>query len=409
VNRKLKRFARGRARSGERGTRGRARKMKVRHAAGPHKRARRKWTPERILKILRREWRAGRDVRSNAILERLGGLYRAALRHFRTWRRTREAAGVPLPLRRRKWTPERILATIKRRWRAEKSWSSRSAASDEGGLYAAGVSEFGSWPNALDAAGIPPGERRRKPYAPRKGAISDEQIRTLLRSMAREGAPVHYTAMKRSHPRLLYTALKRHGPWSATLRAAGLDPDRVSLKKTPSRERVVEALRAEHEAGRTLLTHRILREIPWLYGAARRFFRSWPEALLAAGVAPRLERPAWTREKILRTLRQDSTSGLDLRMAIFRKRHRALVDEAKRHFGGWRQALRAAGISRPPPRVASKWPRERILGKLKRRWMAGSCLSRSSLTGSWQGLYDAAVREFGSWKEALCEAGVPSQ
>jgi hypothetical protein len=113
-----------------------------------------KWIPKKIRQALHEERLSGRPLNSHAMLSRRGGLYRAALELFGSWRRALQAVGIPLPPRKRKWTRERILSTLSRRHLAGKPPSAKKALLEEGGLYAGAVREFGSWERALKTAGV---------------------------------------------------------------------------------------------------------------------------------------------------------------------------------------------------------------------------------------------------------------
>jgi hypothetical protein len=102
---------------------------------------------------------------------------------------------------------------------------------------------------------------------------------------------------------------------------------------------------------------------PALYMAARRAYGTVRAALRAARVrAPdaRSTAPRWTRVRLVREIRNRHRSG----QAMTARHQSALVDAARAVFGGWRQALQAAGVpavprGRPPeqtPRVAPPPP-----------------------------------------------------
>jgi len=78
-------------------------------------------------------------------------------------------------------------------------------------------------------------------------------------------------------------------------------------------------------------------------------------------------------------------------------------------FGGWRRAIRAAGLD--PEKVCTrrrKWTRESIIGEIRRLRRAGVDLSHSAAKRTHQYLVVAARRteHFGSWRVAVEAAGI---
>ena len=98
---------------------------------------------------------------------------------------------------------------------------------------------------------------------------------------------------------------------AAAKRAAGFPPDSSRWSK----ERVIECIQDLH-VKRTPLTP-VSRHDPRLVSAAKRYFGSWANALVAAGVLR--DKPRQNRKKSLRST-------------------------ARRYFGGFPQAVRAAGL-----------------------------------------------------------------
>jgi len=171
------------------------------------------WTKSFIRNWIRREWKRGRDIRSGAMKRNENALYTAACRRFGGWYPALRAAGVrgikertprrwdagkliralkefgpdatyaeieakdagllsvlpryfgsytnarraagfvpSLPRRRRLWPRERILEIIRSRALSHPRLRTRDF-SDLGGMWTAAMEIFGSWPNAVRAAG----------------------------------------------------------------------------------------------------------------------------------------------------------------------------------------------------------------------------------------------------------------
>ncbi len=141
---------------------------------------------------------------------------------------------------------------------------------------------------------------------------------------------------------------------------------------------------------------------------AREFFGSWDRALRGIGLDPekiRLARPTenLTREDVIARLKQrrENPPG--------EKDDSALANAARKYFGSWNAALRAARIE--PTAGPSQWARAskaKILAELRRRKRTGEPLRsvRAASEKRGKALRDRAGKLFGSWNAALVAAGI---
>lgn len=98
---------------------------------------------------------------------------------------------------------------------------------------------------------------------------------------------------------------------------------------------------------------------------------------------------------VLELLRELSTDGVAPSSGL----DRVLYRDAVRCFGSWDAAVEQAGLRR---RQHERHSRDGILAELA----AASAYGFAPSTGTARGLYDRAVRVFGSWSEACAAAGV---
>jgi len=177
-----------------------------------------KWTRERIIReILRRE-SAGQplDVGRRDPVE--CSLYQAAARVFGSWRNAVMAAGISADKARvhDPWPPSRVLAGIKSLARRKRPVTPRELKRQYRFLVAAAQRCFGSWPKAVVAAGIDPGKFRRG------GTWTKDRIIEAILKRALHGQPLNSHSMK---PKSLVEAgAKVFGSWGAAIQAAGIDP-----------------------------------------------------------------------------------------------------------------------------------------------------------------------------------------
>ena len=161
-------------------------------------------------------------------------------------------------------------------------------------------------------------------------------------------------------------------------------------------------------AGHSLQADNVQASNELLYVAAMSEFGSWETALVYAGVSVRdVGRfRDLSPERIKQQLRRLCTTGYDLGAKVNQDRDRALYDAARQHFGGWRDALAAAGINlaNVTHRKPKNLDRETMLLWLRNRHSAQQTLVYTEVCLENRDYALAIRREFGSWAKAIEEA-----
>ena len=113
------------------------------------------------------------------------------------------------------------------------------------------------------------------------------------------------------------------------------------------REEVIRQVVQRDVEHRALLEEQVLQESPELHTAACEHFGTWHTALNYAGI--NLRRVSTdhkcSEEEVLRTIRYLCCNGYNLTANHNIRRDRRLYEAARQHFGTWRRALCAAGIN----------------------------------------------------------------
>lgn len=296
---------------------------------------------EVVRAILRMELE-GTSLKSRDVRENNPVLFTVAHRHFRCWGDALRAAGVDAEAvaRRRKWTVDRILRTIRALHRQGVALNYSSAIQTDYGAVQKAAKLLGSWDNALRAAGFDPAKVRlaRQPW-------TREEILDLIRSRAAAGLPIKSYNIE---PRSAEIASRRiFGSWRGALRAAGFGSE---LRRWPvwTEVSVVEGILLRQQAGQPLYCAAAAHEASRLYDAARRLFGKWEHALEAAGIDPATVRrrcPPWTPDSVLAELRRRRKSGT--LTATPTMEPVSLKRACGQFFGGWLQAIEAAGLKLP--------------------------------------------------------------
>lgn len=127
-----------------------------------------------------------------------------------------------------------------------------------------------------------------------------------------------------------------------------------------------------------------------------------PYGMAAAGLTEMYRPPrptrSWTKALVLEAIQAWDQQGRPL--TDVSKQDQGLYCSAKQLFGSWRATLRAAGFE-SAHRV---WNKRAIVNEIRDRRQQGQSLS-SGLSAN-TNLAAAAARHFGTWRNALIAAGV---
>jgi hypothetical protein len=134
-----------------------------------------------------------------------------------------------------KWTKAKVLKNIRQARRQRLILNSGEARNSMGRLYRAAVRHFGSWKNALEEAGIRYDTvARRGPFE----SWSVERVVREILDLKTKGVERNYSYLQAHHAKLYAAARNCFGSWAEALRIAGAQPGQRphSTPLTPSRE-----------------------------------------------------------------------------------------------------------------------------------------------------------------------------
>lgn len=229
----------------------------------------------------------------------------------------------------------------------------------------------------------------------------EELIDDLHQTTEKLGRPPKSTEVA-EHCQFSIMPYKRvFGKWNDALRAAGLELHRRS---SISEEELLDDLRrVAAEVGRTpaesdVRDHGDFADITYIDR-----FGSWNDAVRAAGFEPNLRYDVTEHELIEEIHRLKEECGRTPRQDDMAERGKFGVNRYWNHFGGWNNALDAAGIR---PNVLRDIPEEDLLDKLRR--VADEYDSTAAAYMNAYGQYSERpyFRQFGSWDAAVEAAGL---
>lgn len=114
-----------------------------------------------------------------------------------------------------------------------------------------------------------------------------------------------------------------------------------------NRNELIDQLRQRHETGQTLVWHKVCLENRTFSTAVKTAFGSWKRALIAAGLADESNNGSgskWDLPRILDAIRRRQNEGKSLQCSHVRKETAALVSAARRYFRTWDEAVAAATL-----------------------------------------------------------------
>lgn len=302
----------------------------------------RHWSRSRVKGEVLRFSRRGAALSWREVSQQNATLAWAGRRLFGSWERVIRACGIPYDgvRKHRAWTPASLVAAISARESRGAKLNSAAVRREDYGLLQAAVAQWGSWANALRAAGIDPGEHR----ACRRWTPTN--VAQTIRSFGRVPG---LRELKRIDSGLLDAACRHYGSYRAAVAAAGLEaPARNAPRKWPL-VKVLDEIRRRAASGLSVRATDIQREFRGLGAAGQREFGTWPQAVQAAGVPypRRAEGWKWPRRRIMEVIQARVARGRDIRNTTMRRQFGGLWWAGCREFGTWRAAVEAAGVKYP--------------------------------------------------------------
>jgi hypothetical protein len=240
----------------------------------------RSWNAELVLAEIKTWHEQRQPLYSHYMRQHFQELLAAGIRYYGSWRVAVQTAGIEYDGVRkyRDWSKERIVQTIQELQSQGVDLSFRSMMLSKYApmVYAAiRANHFGSWKNALSAAGLAPEEIYR--YR----SWDDDAILHEIRSLSNQGADLSSKKMDETANPLIATARRRFGSWGAAVERAGLDYTQIRRRKRWTAEMILDGIRERQAEGKSLRSGVVRQENPALFAAAckPRFFGSWALAV----------------------------------------------------------------------------------------------------------------------------------
>lgn len=419
-----------------------------------------------IIEEIRRRDEAGLPLGGRPLIEgphRDTALQITARKYFGSWKEALKEAGVSAPEEvawKRERVPvyatrEAVVEELKRRHAAGepvRAYQLQQGSEADRELLLDSYLHFGPHVEALKAAGlrrdgrsiVPPPRKTFKPRKPRPPrpptGPTREEVLEFIRDRAEKGLHLNCDKISRSGGRRMANAARRiFGHWRAALKAVGLEvPDSKTGSRRnppPTREEIIAFMHKRVEDGLTLSSFQLAKKNPGnrYYRTAKQVFGSWENALRAAGFDPqeiiarfstrpkaepkppkvRKPRPKpreiFSEEFILETMRTRLAENKSVRSKdVTKEEGFHFAKSVRARFGKWSNLLEKLGVESPTgKRPVDRPSKEEIIAYLQARVAEEKSVSSPQLTLTSEGarIYNAGVKEFGSWHGALRAAG----
>jgi hypothetical protein len=179
-----------------------------------------------------------------------------------------------------------------------------------------------------------------------------ERVLTKIRLLRKKGVPLYPAYVLKHYAALFSAALRIFRSWPNALVAAGFE---VSGSPHDGRRGVLRAL---HDA----LEQHAENDLPDKLKLYAAYYFGSLEKAKAALKTDRRFRAGWNKRKIIAANRERHRLGKPLGYAAARRDNPALASAAEAYFGTWGNALYAAGFD-PNLYLRGKWRKRRMIAK----------------------------------------------
>lgn len=113
----------------------------------------------------------------------------------------------------------------------------------------------------------------------------------------------------------------------------------------------------------------------------------------------------WTSDKVHHEIKKFYDKGEELRPKNVKGKYGGLYYAAIKYCGSWKNAVNEAGLNYENL-IGEPWTAESVLEEIKNLFHKGEDLSTKNVRNKWKSLHNAAYRHFGSWQKACDVLGI---
>lgn len=231
---------------------------------------------------------------------------------------------------RNKWDKETIINQILELKNSSQPLNAISVMNDNLKLYGAARTHFGSWKNAIIAAGLDYNEINKKL---RETNWSKDVIATEIQKIASEGGNLRSDFIQKHNTKLHSAAQRYFSSWKEAIEYAGFNYDNIKQIKW-TKETIIMSILDLYNNNQDISSSTMQKTQMPLFQAGCRIFNSWANAVNAAGIdySAIKKQAEWSEESILKELNDIFNKTNDYSVTNVLKVNASLYQAAKRHF-----------------------------------------------------------------------------
>jgi len=239
-----------------------------------------------IRRIVEREMQ-GHGLTEEAVLQDAPELHQSACALFGTWDTALKYAGVSRRRVRAKraYTREQVRGKIRKLCLNGYNLTAMHNMRRDHRLYQSARQHFGTWRQALEAAGI---DLKHANLSSKPRRLDKQEIIDALRQRHQAGLSLAWNEICLENRVFARAAKNAFRSWRRALAAAGILPEmsQIPHNKKWDKQRIIEMIQERHRQGKPLRYTQVKRDHATLAHAAKTYFGNWSKALAAAGLAP---------------------------------------------------------------------------------------------------------------------------
>ncbi len=211
---------------------------------------------------------------------------------------------------RRRWNKQIVLDSIRLRAEARKPLNYSAVVRDDEPLVGAARRVFGGWDQALAAASIDP-QTVKNPQESKAspGTWDESTILAQIRLHAERGDDLAAHRMQKTNTALVSSATSHFGSWRAAIAATGFDYGEIRLRRQWPKEQIIQRLKKIAANGGDLSYLTAEAWDCGFVAAAVAVFGDWDKALEAAGVEPQRRTVRWSRSRVIQAIQGGATAS----------------------------------------------------------------------------------------------------
>lgn len=341
----------------------------------------RKYTSEDLIEILKQKEKELGRTPRLADLRQAGTIVRI----FGSWNEALEAAGIPIITRKSKpYTKVELIKILQENAKILKRTPKKSEIKQAGAV----IRIFGSFSEGIIAAGLKPTRRKshRKPYNSHK-KISEQEIIKAIQNKAEELG----RTPSNSEVDMGKLAINKFGSWKKALQKANLEINKQKYTRSEIIQLLQDYARKNNRTPQQ-------KHIPICHTVYKRIFGSWNNALREAGLVPYSNK---NDQELLEELKRVSKELGKVPTVTECHQIKLNVSRYQKRFGSWNKALELAGLPVKNSRRRGITTEQYVDLLKEYTTKLGRVPSSKEIQEG-----RAIINRFGSWNKALEAAGL---